>query len=135
MGTWGTGILENDFSADIYGDFFEEFDKGVHPARISKSIIANNQEAIDDQYSSNNFWLTLALAQWETGSLDPEVFTRVKNIMESKQDIEIWRECDAFDADVESRQKDLEEFIEKISIENANPKSSVRPKKPFWKFW
>ncbi|MRG46902.1 hypothetical protein GFS24_17405 [Chitinophaga sp. SYP-B3965] len=131
MGTWGTGITDNDNSADIYDEFFEEFDKGVHPARISKNVIANNQDSID----SNDFWLALALAQWETGSLDPAIFTRVKDIVESKQDIELWRECDASDEDLVKRQKDLEEFIAKISVENANPKVNIKPKKPFWKFW
>lgn len=132
MGNWGTGIKDNDTSADLYDDFFELYNEGLKPADISKKILADNQELINNRYDSNNFWLTLALAQWETKSLEPEIFQKIKDIVDSKQDIEIWKELDADDETLKKRQQSLEKFLAKISIEKSKPKPKSKPAKPIF---
>lgn len=111
MGTWGTGIKDNDTSADIYDSFFDLYNDGKNPVEISKKIISDNQDLIIDKYSSNDFWLTLALAQWETKSLDKEVFDKVKTIIENKTDLEIWRQQDADEKMLQKRQKKIRRFF------------------------
>ena len=130
MGAWGTGIKDNDTSSDIYDNFFDLYNEGGKPADISKKLIADNQELIDERDDSSNFWLTLALAQWETKSLDQEIFKRIKIIVESGQDIEVWKELDADDVTLKKRKRDLVKFLAKISIEKAKPKGKEKPKKP-----
>lgn len=130
MRAWGTGIKDNDTSSDIYDDFFDFYNEGQKPADISKKLIANNQELIRERFDSNNFWLTLALAQWETKSLDSEIFQRVKIIVESGQDIQVWKELDADDDTLKKRQRDLEKFLLKISVEKVKPKGKERSKRP-----
>ena len=59
----------------------------------------------------NNFWITIAKSQWECKSLDPEVFNRIKDIVESGKDIELWKELDSSQSDLTKRKKVLDSFF------------------------
>ena len=87
MGTWGTNIKENDTSGDIYDSFFELYNAGQNPIDISAKLISDNSELIDNPDDCNNFWFALALAQWETKSLDANIFEKVKTLIESGNDL------------------------------------------------
>lgn len=127
MGTWGTAIKSNDTSSDVYSDFFELYDEGEDPAEISEKLILENQDLVNNPDDSSNFWFALALALWETKSLDEKLHRRVMAIIESGQDLEVWRELDATESEIKKRSIALEKFLEKISIEK--PKSKRRKKK------
>jgi len=126
MGTWGTAIKDNDTFADIYGEFFELYNEGESPQNISKKLLAENQELIAESESSSDFWFALALAQWETKSLDNNIFSTVENIILSGKDLENWRELDADENDIKKRKIVLEKFLEKLKSEK--PKSKARKK-------
>src|SRR5215472_11577356 len=114
MGAWGTNIKDNDTSADIYADFFDLYTEGQDPPEISSKLIADNQETIDNPDDCNNFWFALALAQWETKSLDTKIFENVKGIIESDNDIKVWKELDADEKDLIKRKNALERFLTKL---------------------
>lgn len=127
MGTWGTAIKSNDTSSDIYADFFELYNEGQEPAEISKKLIKENTELINNPDDCNNFWFVLALAQWETKSLEQELYEKVKSIIESEQDLEVWRELDADESEIKKRKIVLEKFLDIISPDK--PKAKARKKK------
>lgn len=126
MGTWGTAIKSNDTSSDIYADFFDLYNEGKEPSEISKKLILENKDLINSSEDNNNFWFVLALALWETKSLDPQTFQLVKATIESEQDLIVWRELGADEAEVKKRKIVLEKFLEKISSEK--PKAKARKK-------
>ena len=128
MGTWGTNIKENDTSGEIYDSFFELYNAGQNPVEISAKLISDNTELIDNSDDCNNFWFTLALAQWETKSLDPDVFEKVKTVIESGSDLKVWKDLDADDKDIESRKVDLQNFLKKIQTEKAKAKPRAKEK-------
>lgn len=128
MGTWGTGINSNDTSSDIYADFFELYNEGISVKDISEKLIGKNKETIDNPDDANNFWFTLALCQWECKELENQLLEKVKNIIESKNDLIIWKELDASDSDINKREKELQKFLIKLQIERKAPKK-VKPKK------
>lgn len=123
MGTWGTAIKSNDVSADIYSEFFDLYNKGEEPTDIAEKLIVQNQELIKSQEDSNNFWFAIALSLWETKKLNREIFEKVKEIIESSQDIKLWKELDADKQQITKREKALSDFLEKISVEKAKPKA------------
>ena len=129
MGTWGTAIKSNDTASDIYADFFELYNEGQEPADISEKLIKDNSELINNPDDCNNFWFVLALAQWETKSLDKELYERVKSIIEDGQDLEVWRQLDADESEIKKRKIALDKFLDKISSEK--PKAKARKKKKF----
>lgn len=127
MGAWETAILSNDTYADIYGEFFDLYNDGLDVAEISKKLIATNQETINDKDDCNNFWFALAKAQWECKQLDKDIFDRVKKIVETGADLEVWRQLDADEKDIKKRKVVLDKFL--ADLQTERPKAKSRKKK------
>lgn len=123
MGNWGTAIKSNDTYADIYGEFFEMYNDGLEVETISKKLIAANQETIDDPDEVNNFWFALAKAQWECKQLDSELLDRVKQIIETGADLEVWRQLEADEKDIAKRKVVLDKFLAELLSDRPKPKS------------
>ncbi|MCD8518383.1 MAG: hypothetical protein LRY32_01340 [Flavobacterium sp.] len=97
MGTWGTGILSSDFSSDIYDDFFSLYNEGKNVKEITEILVNENKETlIELSNDACEFWLVLALAQWECRALEESVFNKVKNIVETKEILSYWKEENAY---------------------------------------
>lgn len=131
MGTWNTKINSNDTFLDIYQAFFDLYNEGEAPANISKQIQNNFSAMFYDYDDKHNSLFALALAQWETKSLDEHVFKRVKEIIETGNDLDMWRELGADEKLLAKRKKELDVFLQKISIEKEKPKRRIRPKFTF----
>ncbi len=127
MGNWGIAIKSNDTFADVYGQFFERYNDGQNVKEISVKLLADNQETIADPNDCNNFWFALAKAQWECKQLDNELLKRVKQIIETGADLEVWRQLDADKKDVAKRKIVLDKFLEELLSER--PKAKARKKK------
>ncbi len=128
MGTWDTAINGNDTFNDIYHNFFGLYNQGHSPVSISKQIIENFGEMFNDLEDRNNALFGLALAQWETKSLDSEVFKQVKEIVETGNDLKLWKRLEADDKSLKKRKIVLEKFLNQISAEREKPKRRVKPK-------
>lgn len=131
MGAWDTTIKGNDTSLDIYSNFYDRYNQGENPSAISKVIIGDYQDMFEDEDDRNNSLFALALAQWETKSLDPAIFSSVRDIIESEQDLQVWKNLGADAKTIEKRRKNLQKFLEQISTEKDKPKRRVRPKFEF----
>jgi hypothetical protein len=126
MGGWGTAISSNDTYADTYSEFFNLYNDGLDVDEISKKLIADNQETIKDTDNCNNFWFALAKAQWECKQLDNEIFDRVKRVIETGADLEVWRQLDADEKDIKKRKTVLEKFL--LDLQAEKPKAKARNK-------
>ena len=127
MGAWGTAISSNDTFADIYSEFFDLYNSGLDVAEISKKLIADNQETINDKDDCNNFWFALAKAQWECKQLDKDIFDKVKKVVETGADLEVWRQLDADEKDIKKRKVVLDKFL--ADLQTEKPKAKPRKKK------
>ncbi len=75
MGTWGTGILDNDLALDIKALWNEYLADNYSPEDISETMISQAQEEgmlleREDQYE---FFIPFALIQWKSGRLQEDV--------------------------------------------------------------
>lgn len=127
MGTWGTAIKSNDTACDVYADYMYRYNEGAAPAAITEQIIHDNQDLINDSEEAHNFWLTLALANWETKALEESLFRRVASIIESGADLDLWRVLDATESTVSKRKAALDKFL--IQISSPKPKAKRRKKR------
>lgn len=127
MGTWGTGISSNDTYGDVYDQFFELYNAGKEVEEITDIVTKQNWELLEMPDAVNDFWFALAKAQWECNELHSEVFCRVKEIVESGRDLEVWRDLGASESDIGKRKKVLEKFL--ISLQVERPKAKKRKKK------
>ena len=123
MGAWGTAISSNDTYADIYGKFFDLYNDGLDVSEISKNLIADNQETISDKDNCNNFWFALAKAQWECKQLDKDIFDQVKKVIETGEDLGVWRQLDADEKDIKKRKVVLDKFLTDLQTERPKAKS------------
>ena len=131
MGTWNTKINGSDTFLDIYQSFFDQYNEGGNPVSISKQIRNDFAEMFDDYEDQYNSLFGLALAQWETKSLEVKVIKQVKEIIVSGKDIELWKELGADEKTLKQRQIALDKFLKQISIERDRPKRRVKPKFEF----
>jgi hypothetical protein len=116
MGAWSAEIIGNDTSADIYQTFFDLHSQGKDPASVSRQIQDEFSETFEDEDDRNNGLFALALAQWETKSLDPAIYHEVKEIIVSGKDIELWESLGADMDTIEERKTELDNFLAKISM-------------------
>lgn len=127
MGTWGTGISSNDTYADVYDEFFELYDEGLSVKEIAERLVASNQEIINEPDNSNDFWFALAKAQWECRELDLNILDKVRTIVETGADLEVWRRQDADEKSIAKRKVVLDKFLAQLQTER--PKAKSRKKK------
>ncbi|WP_282113411.1 hypothetical protein [Maribacter stanieri] len=127
MGAWGPAISSNDTYADIYSEFFDLYNDGLEVTDISKKLIDENQDTINDTDDCNNFWFALAKAQWECRQLDETLLNRVKEIIETGADLEVWRNLEAEEKDIKKRKVNLEKYL--TALQTERPKAKARKKK------
>ena len=128
MGTWGTAIKENDAFADIYSEFFDQYNDGGLPDGISKKIIETHWEILEIEREKNSLWFALGLAQWETKSLDVKILTKIEDIITSGEELAIWLELDASENDIKKRRVALEKFLQKLKSDRPKAKPRKRTK-------
>ncbi|MEO6613431.1 MAG: hypothetical protein ABIT05_15655 [Chitinophagaceae bacterium] len=126
MGTWGAAIKDSDAFADIYSEFFDLYNKGGQPDNISQKIITDNWEMFEIEEEKHSFWFALALAQWETKSLDPKVLSTIKNIITSGDDLKLWLDLGASEQDIRKRKIALDKFL--VKLKSDRPKAKPRKK-------
>ena len=128
MGTWNTEIKGNDTTLDVYSSFFEKYNNGKNPVLVSQEIKEEFEDEFRDHEDGNNSFFGLALAQWETKSLEPKVYTTVKEIIGSGKDLKLWEELGADEKTIKNRKTELDNFLKQISGERPKAKRRVRPK-------
>ncbi len=131
MGAWNTKLTGNDTFQDIYQSFFDLYNQGLNPAAISKQIQEDFAEQFNDYDDRNNCLFALALAQWETKSLDPSVYNQVKALIETGKDLEVWKGLGADEKTLQQRKVILDKFLTQISSEKEKPKPRVKQKVEF----
>lgn len=134
MGTWSIGIKDNDAFADVYQEYFDLYNKGGNPESISKKIIESNWEILEINEEKHNLWFALALAQWETKSLDKEILSKVENIIDSGDDLKVWLDLGASESDLKKRKVHLDKFLEKLKSDRpkAKPRKKAKLKSPIF---
>jgi hypothetical protein len=131
MGTCNTKINGNDTFQDIYQSFFAAYNDGQEPDDISKRIQKEYAEMFQDSDDRNNSLFGLALAQWETMSLDPSLYKQVKEIIETGKDLEVWKGLGADEKSLKLRKNVLKKFLLHLSTNRDKPKRRVSPKFDF----
>ncbi|MFO6424979.1 hypothetical protein [Motilimonas sp. KMU-193] len=128
MGVWGVNVEHIDSFADVYDGFFDIYNNGASPEHASSEVKESFSEYFEDYEDSNNSWFALAYAQWETKSLEPSVYEKVRSIIASGSDLKLWEELGASKDDIKNRKIALDSFLEEISSERKTKKRRKKPK-------
>ncbi len=116
MGAWGTGILQNDESTDVWTEFKELYNKGLTPKEIRIKLEKSYKPEKDTEYYSE-IWSGLAYGQWMCGEIENYTLKKLKAATQLKW-LTLWTE----DKDLlQKRRKALTDFIDKIRTPKATP--------------
>jgi hypothetical protein len=127
MGTWGTGISSNDDFADVYSEFFDLYNDGKSVPEVTDLVVARNSEMLGMPDAANNVWFAIAKAQWECKQLQPDVYDRVKTVIDSEADLILWAALGASKAEIAKRRNVLSKFLSQL--QSNKPKAKARKKR------
>jgi hypothetical protein len=123
MGTWGTGILDDDLARDVYDAYVVGAEQGKTPTAILRALRRTHSSELTDPAQDAVFWLALAHAQRDLGGVHRDVHERVDHIVRTQVGLEPWLEIGAVEAG--RRKAVLTRFLASLS----RPGSSKRPTK------
>jgi hypothetical protein len=112
MGTWGFGVLDDDFARDVYDEYVEACAGGKSGKAIVQALRKKFGTTVSDPDEGPVFWLAVAQAQWACASVTPDVHRRVEKIVGKGLGLARWEEAGR--AELARRRKALARFVEKI---------------------
>ena len=116
MGAWGTGILQNDTTADIWVEFKELYNTGLSQKDIRLQLEKGYNPQSDLEYYAE-IWTGIAYGQWMCGGREDYTFKKLSDATKLK-----WQTLWADDKKLlEKRLKAISNFIEKVQTPRPNP--------------
>ncbi len=133
MGTWGTGLYQDDTTCDIKEDYLDLLKVGMSKEEALKKIIEYNEDRLRYEDERDLFWMALADTQWKYGRLDEKVKKRAIEAIESGRDLEIWKKDNP--KLYKKRKIVLEKLKEKLNTEQLQEKKITKMtfERPNWK--
>lgn len=130
MGTWDTGLYQNDLSADVKGDYISNLKAGKSDEEALQEILSEYREETEDIDCKYDFYLALADTLWGKGRLTEEIRTKALQMIEEDKVSERWQsECIR-----KERCKVLEKL--KVKLEGEMPeRKKVSVHKPYTLGW
>jgi hypothetical protein len=121
MGTFGTGILQNDTSVEVYDMFTDLIEQQKTIPQVIEVINNKFQNYKNDEFRKTDFLFAFGLCLWENCALDSTTFNQIKEYILSDADILIWQKLDANEADIKQRKRELAKFLKKIEVPRSTP--------------
>lgn len=94
MGTFGTGIFDDDLASMVRDEYLTLVRDGVPDAQATARVVAEHIAALpaDDDHAPlvANAWIALALAQWQVGRPDPAVTQQAIAAIDREADLPLW---------------------------------------------
>ena len=117
MGAWGTGILQNDTTADVWAEYKHLYNLGHSATEIRKKLETEyNPDNDEDEFA--DFWTGIVHSQWMCGELETVSLLKVKECIENDKGLYLWKEDKKY---YNKRVKVLRAFIEKVQTPKEKP--------------
>ena len=91
MGTWDTGIYQNDVSADVRDDYIAKLKAGKNDEEALQEIFSEYEGESTDDDDKYDFYLALADTLWKKGRLTEEIKSKALEILEEDKVSERWQ--------------------------------------------
>lgn len=129
MGTWGTGILDNDLAEDLKEQWVEYLSEGYAPDEVSDHIItaASEEGMLDDIEEEYDFIIPFSLIQWKTGRLQENIKKRALVLLDEENVKQIegrrWEEP----KELKKRLNNLQKLRATLQSDQPKPKKISKP--------
>lgn len=94
MGTWGTGIFDNDDAGGVREEFRDLIAAGKS-ADVATAELVESYGAAEADLEDHDFWLALAATQHSLGHVGTGVIERAIAIIDDPEELERWDPSDA----------------------------------------
>ena len=131
MGTWSEALNGSDTFCDVYESFYTMYNEGLAPTIAAQKVLADINEDFCDIDELHDSLFALGFAQWETKCLDQNLYQKIKKIIDSGENIELWKGAGSTDVSLKKRKQVLGDFLSKISVEKQKAKRRSKPKFEF----
>ncbi len=126
MGAWGTGLYQNDLSADVRDDYMDKLKAGKTDEEALQEIMEEYWDEMGDTDCKYDFFLGLADTLWKKGRLTEEVKIKALEMLEEEKTSDRWES--------EKLRKERNKILDRLKDELNSPmpeRKKVRPHKPY----
>ena len=126
MGAWGTGLYQNDLSADVKDDYISKLKAGKTDEEALQEIMEEYREEMEDVDCKYDFFLGLADTLWKKGRLTEELKIKALEMLEEEKTSDRW--------EGEKLRKERNRVLDRLKEELNSPmpeRKKVRPHKPY----
>lgn len=92
MGTWGTGIFQDDDACDVRGEFRDLIGDGLTTKEATDRILGEYPSREDDPDVRSVVMIALAMTQWKTGRLLDEIRDQAIAAIDAGADLGRWED-------------------------------------------
>jgi len=124
MGTWGTGIYQNDTASDVKDDWLDGLSDNEPVKVLTRRLLNEYDESFDGDNPDPEFWTGLAAIQFRTGHLDKAVKDKTLSLIASGKAMGLWDEEEPKIAD--KRRIVLEELANKLNRPQPKPRKTKK---------
>ncbi|MBE5783231.1 MAG: hypothetical protein E7329_07975 [Clostridiales bacterium] len=125
MGTWGTGIYQNDVADDVKTLYMAELRSGKSSQEAYEYVVNVLGEIMDDPDEAPDFWFAMADTMWNCGCLTDEVKEKALMYLDRNDDLERWHAAGQKAA--KNREKALSDLREKLLSPMPAPRIYRKP--------
>ncbi len=114
MGTWGTGIFDDDLASDVGQNYRALRADGKSASQATEAILSDYEPSASDADERPVLFLALAAAQLADGVVDPRVKDAVIEIHGSGSAMTRWK--DASEENRLSRENGIKQIIDALYV-------------------
>ena len=123
------GVAQSDEYCEVYDRFLEEYDSGKSVSDITNGILNEYFSEFDsDDGILHDVYFAIGKAEWMCGQQSEKILTRIKEIIDSGDNLEFLRDLGADEKDLRTRQKRLVTFYESLLIPRDKPRKRKQRK-------
>ena len=90
MGSWGTGIFQNDVSEEVRTDYRNKLKLGKSDEEALKELLDDSQEYLKEDDDRYDFWFALSSVMYDLGRLTNEVKNTALELIADGGDLMRW---------------------------------------------
>jgi hypothetical protein len=122
MASWGPKLYQDDVTEDVRDYYKDQLKRGKTNEEVTRVLIEDNEDIIQDEDEAPVFWFALADTQWNLGRLLSDVKEKALEYLKSESNLKKWEEEAISKKEYKIREKVLQELEQKL-------KSQMPPEK------
>lgn len=114
MASWGPKLYQDDIAEDIRDYYKDQLKRGKTNEEVTKELIEDNEDIIQDEDEAPVFWFSLADSQWNLGRLLPFVKEKAIYYLKEKSNLKRWEKEAMNKKEYKIRERVLDELEQKL---------------------